>query len=410
MNKPKYSIVIPVNNVINYLPSTIESIVSQDYADYELIISDDNSTDGTAEYINSLNHPNIKTIHTPNHLTMAEHFNWALSHAIGEWCMFIGGDDGLQPYFFKLADRLTEIATKKNIRAIASRRAYFFWNGCQPVYGDVAVSYSAANKYEVKHSKREMYKVLYSKTPCGYFELPQMYTVSLFHVSLINEIKQKQNGIVINYGIADAFLAALSLCIEKKYIYSNIPLGWIGTSPKILEKTYTELIISHFTMHPKCGDFKLRSNAIYYYGALLTNPFLDMKLKEKLESYSFLKKITIYIYRELIKNKDFIKSEQYLYFLNFLKINNLSFDEICKKAFKIEIRDKICKILFKPISFVRRVIQYSLKQIRMLSKNYKYGKDCKLYITHSEYQNITLQQASSLILELVNQHNILRGF
>lgn len=96
--------------------------------------------------------------------------------------------------------------------------------------------------------------------------------------------------------------------------------------------------------------------------------------------------------------------------MNFLKINNLSFDEICKKAFKIEIRDKICKILFKPISFVRRVIQYSLKQIRMLSKNYKYGKDCKLYITYSEYQNITLQQASSLILELVNQHNILRGF
>ena len=149
MNKPKYSIVIPVNNVINYLPSTIESIISQNYTDYELIISDDNSTDGTAEYIDSLNHPNIKILHTISRLTMAEHFDWALTHATGEWCMFVGGDDGLQPYFFKLADRLTSIANRKSIRTIASKRAYFFWNGCQPVYGDVAVSYSAKKKRNV---------------------------------------------------------------------------------------------------------------------------------------------------------------------------------------------------------------------------------------------------------------------
>lgn len=133
MINKKYSIIIPVNNVIAYLHATIGTIISQNYKDYELIISDDSSTDGTAEYIDSLAHPNIRILHTQNRLTVAGHFDWALSHAIGEWCMFVGGDDGLQPYFFQLADRLTEIATDKNIRAIASRRAYFFGMVVSPI-------------------------------------------------------------------------------------------------------------------------------------------------------------------------------------------------------------------------------------------------------------------------------------
>lgn len=76
----KYSIIIPVNNVINYLPSTIESIISQNCTNYELIVSDDSSTDGTAEYIDSLHYPTIKVLHTPSRFSVAEHFDWAQKH------------------------------------------------------------------------------------------------------------------------------------------------------------------------------------------------------------------------------------------------------------------------------------------------------------------------------------------
>ena len=50
----KYSIIIPVHNGLKYLPTCIETIINQDYDNYELIISDDNSTDGTKEFLNSL--------------------------------------------------------------------------------------------------------------------------------------------------------------------------------------------------------------------------------------------------------------------------------------------------------------------------------------------------------------------
>ena len=59
---PKYSIIIPTYNGVQYLPTCIETIISQDYKDYELIISDDHSTDGTKEFLEMLSHPNITVV------------------------------------------------------------------------------------------------------------------------------------------------------------------------------------------------------------------------------------------------------------------------------------------------------------------------------------------------------------
>lgn len=393
MNKPKYSIVIPVNNVINYLPSTIESIVSQDYADYELIISDDNSTDGTAEYIDSLNHPNIKVLHTISRLTMAEHFNWALSHAIGEWRMFVGGDDGLQPYFFKLADRLTEIATKKNIRAIASRRAYFFWNGCQPVYGDVAVSYSATVKYQVKSSKKEMYRCLYSKN--DYFNLPQMYTTSLFHSSLIDKVRRMQNGKFLTYGISDANMAAISVTMEKKYLYSELPLGWVGTSPKVL--TRSKDFIESIKLHYLCGNYRLGFASMYFLGALLTIETSNKKLKNKLSNPKKMEKIISSVYKNLDINS-FKTSDTYKYFLEVLKINEIDLSKIIKKTAFIKNAEGINKLFYQIMIFPWRCIRYMLRRMPLTEK---YFKEFNLYLLWVNSADITMQKASEMVLELM---------
>ena len=53
-NNPKYSIILPARNGFNYLPTCINTIIDQNYNDYELIISDDHSNDGTKQYLNNL--------------------------------------------------------------------------------------------------------------------------------------------------------------------------------------------------------------------------------------------------------------------------------------------------------------------------------------------------------------------
>lgn len=393
MNKPKYSIIIPVNNVINYLPSTIESIISQNYSDYELVISDDSSTDGTSDYISSLKHPNIKVFHTQNRLTVAEHFDLALSYATGEWRIFVGGDDGLQPYFFKLADRLTEIAIKKNIRAIASRRAYFFWNGCQSDYGDVAVSYSATVKYQVKSSKKEMYRCLYSKN--DYFNLPQMYTTSLFHSSLIDKVRRMQNGKFLTYGISDANMAAISVTMEKKYLYSELPLGWVGTSPKVL--TRSKDFIESIKLHYLCGNYRLGFASMYFLGALLTIETSNKKLKNKLSNPKKMEKIISSVYKNLDINS-FKTSDTYKYFLEVLKINEIDLSKIIKKTAFIKNAEGINKLFYQIMIFPWRCIRYMLRRMPLTEK---YFKEFNLYLLWVNSADITMQKASEMVFELM---------
>lgn len=397
MISKKYSIIIPVNNVIAYLPATIETIVSQNYKDYELIISDDSSTDGTAEYIDTLAHPAIKVLHSTKRMTVAEHFDWALSHATGEWCMFLGGDDGLQPYFFQLADLLTEIATEKNIRAIASRRAYFFWDGCQSDYGDVAVSYSALQQLKVKSSKKEMYKCLCSKE--DYFNLPQMYTTSLFHKSLIADVRKIQSGNFLTYGIPDANMAAISTSMEEIYLYSEIPLGWVGTSPKVLHRSND--FIDNIKLHPCCGNYRLGFAPVYFLGALLTTEVLHKKEKDKLSDKKTIEKIISIIFKDLNVN-DFKNSDTYQYFLEVLKINNLNLREITKKTVFIRNIEKIKIFFYRILSFPWRCIRYVLKRIPFTKKYFK--PYCSLYITWTDAPYMTMEKASEMIKELINKN------
>jgi len=50
----KYSVIIPVYNGENYINKAINSIISQKYNDYEIIIVDDGSTDNTADKIKKI--------------------------------------------------------------------------------------------------------------------------------------------------------------------------------------------------------------------------------------------------------------------------------------------------------------------------------------------------------------------
>lgn len=66
---PKYSLIVPVYNVQKYIEKCISSILDQDYANYEIIIVDDGSTDKSAEIIDriaNLNRDKIVSIHQEN--------------------------------------------------------------------------------------------------------------------------------------------------------------------------------------------------------------------------------------------------------------------------------------------------------------------------------------------------------
>lgn len=260
----KYSIIIPVQNSIKTLSSTIKSVISQNYSDYELIISDDHSEDGTSEYLDTINDSHIKIVHTDKELLINEHFMFAQGFATGDWQMFLGGDDFLQPYFFELADKLVTIAERNNINAICSERAYYYWNGLTEVYGNVQSSYYPKNIINIKSCKKAINNIMFDND-C-YFNYPQMYTTSIFSKNLINKIKAKQKGKFIILPISDASMAAASLFYTKKYIYCGIPLGVVGTSPKSVFRTVKDK--NKLKLPEIYGAYELGSTSNYFRAAL----------------------------------------------------------------------------------------------------------------------------------------------
>lgn len=89
------SVVIPCYNAAKFLEKTLNSVFSQTYSDYELILIDDGSTDNTAEIINSYG-SRVRAKFTPNRGASSAR-NLGTSLATGEFIQYLDADDMLLP-------------------------------------------------------------------------------------------------------------------------------------------------------------------------------------------------------------------------------------------------------------------------------------------------------------------------
>lgn len=88
------SVVVPVYNVFNYLNRCIQSLLAQTYEDYEIILIDDGSSDGSSDLCDKLasEYEQISAFHKKNGgLSSAR--NLGAQKAKGEWITFVDSDD-----------------------------------------------------------------------------------------------------------------------------------------------------------------------------------------------------------------------------------------------------------------------------------------------------------------------------
>lgn len=101
------SVILPVYNGLEFLGDAVKSVLAQKFNDFELILVDDGSTDGSSALCDqlALTDPRIKVLHTSNGGLSAAR-NRGLEIATGAWISFIDADDMLHPaalgYLFEL--------------------------------------------------------------------------------------------------------------------------------------------------------------------------------------------------------------------------------------------------------------------------------------------------------------------
>ena len=111
--KPLITVIVPVYNILEYLPRCVHSITAQTYRNLEILLVDDGSTDGTGELCDRLGGEDerIRVFHKENGGSSSAR-NLALQHASGEYVGFVDSDDYIGPHMY---ERLLQAIREYNV-------------------------------------------------------------------------------------------------------------------------------------------------------------------------------------------------------------------------------------------------------------------------------------------------------
>lgn len=99
---PLVTVIVPVYNIMEYLPRCVHSVTAQTYRNLEILLIDDGSTDGTGELCDRLGAEDarIRVFHKENGGSSSAR-NLGLQHAAGTYVGFVDSDDYIEPDMYE---------------------------------------------------------------------------------------------------------------------------------------------------------------------------------------------------------------------------------------------------------------------------------------------------------------------
>jgi glycosyltransferase involved in cell wall biosynthesis len=95
----KTSILLPTRNRLDYLKLAVETVQRQDSPEWEIAISDNDSSEDIGDHVESLKDERIRYRRTQRFVPVTENWNAALEMSSGDYCVMLGDDDGLLPNY-----------------------------------------------------------------------------------------------------------------------------------------------------------------------------------------------------------------------------------------------------------------------------------------------------------------------
>ena len=110
---PLVSIILNLRNGARFLREALDSMMSQTFQDWELIVWDDRSTDDSAQIVGEYRDPRIRYFLSPDETPLGEARNRAIRQATGEWLAFLDQDDVWLPTKIALTlEKMSELIAK----------------------------------------------------------------------------------------------------------------------------------------------------------------------------------------------------------------------------------------------------------------------------------------------------------
>ena len=97
----RVTVIMPAYNVAPYIEEAVESVLRQSFSDFELLIIDDGSSDGTHEVISRMSDSRIRKVRNESNIGLAATLNKGLSMAQTEYIARFDGDDLASPQWLE---------------------------------------------------------------------------------------------------------------------------------------------------------------------------------------------------------------------------------------------------------------------------------------------------------------------
>ena len=205
-HSPHFSIIMPLYNKAPYVRKAVESVVGQTYADWELIVVDNGSTDGSGEIVAKLTDSRIRIVRLEDNIGPGGARNYGVSKSTALWICFLDADDWWEPTFLEEMAGLIERHPDAGIYGTG----YYIVKNRKKRLAPIGVEEGFLDG-EINYCK------VYAKTLC----MP----LTSITVCMPRKVFDEMKGFPTTIKLGEDFLLWIHVALQHKVVLLNKPLS-----------------------------------------------------------------------------------------------------------------------------------------------------------------------------------------
>lgn len=272
-NKPLFTVIIPTKDRAEYLTHTLNTCVMQEYENFEIIVSDDGSSDNTRNIVEKFSNSDsrVRYISPGNNVGMKENFEYALNQVRPGYVMALGGDDGLLPDGIS---GMWKVLSATNQKLLAWATPLFIYPNTRAKSGQLVLN-ARLLKFRKDHMildskiylKRQAENLNYVFDAMA----PMIYVKGVAHTDLINRVKSRSSdGKFYACSTPDGYSGIVLAGEVDTYAFSHQPFSIHGGTPKSQGVAY---LGGDKNKNKQAGEFFNHAKNIALHKKLASQPY-----------------------------------------------------------------------------------------------------------------------------------------